>query len=108
MSVEYCVDQEQQGEQVMYADLSAYLNDDKPQEFAAYAEENLPGKQGFIPDKTKLRKLVRFSGRDKDLSVSFSSAQLGKEVTYNSDTGELVLKKVPKSLLQQLNEHLSS
>lgn len=106
--VEYCMEQDQQGEQVLYADLSAYLNDENPNDFAQYAEKNLSKQQeGFIPDKAKLRKLVRFAGRDKDLSVSFSSAQLGKDVVYNRETGELILKKIPKSLLQQLNDHFS-
>lgn len=107
--VEYCIDQDQAGEQVMYSELSAYLNDEKPTEFAQFAEKNLEKTQeGFIPDKNKLKKLVRLNGRDKDLSLSFSSAQLGKDVVYNRETGELVLKKIPKGLLQQLNEHFSS
>ncbi len=107
--VEYCIEQDQQGEQVLYADLSAYLNDENPSDFAQYAEQNLSNEQqGFIPDKSKLRKLVRFTGRDKELSLSFSSAQLGKDVVYNRETGELVLKRIPKSLLQQLNDHFSS
>ena len=106
--VEYCMDQDQAGEQVMYADLSAYLSDDSPDDFAKFAEKNLENqREGFIPDKNKLKKLVRFNGRDKDLSLSFSSSQLGSDVVYRPETGELVLKKIPKSLLQQLNEHLS-
>lgn len=107
--VEYCMDQDQHGEEVLYSDLSAYLNDEAPTAFAEFAEQNLENRrEGFIPDKNKLKKLVRFNGRDKDLSISFSSAQLGKEVVYNRDTGELVLKRVPKGLLQQLNEHFSN
>ena len=106
--VEYCLDQEQHGEEVLYADLSAYLNDEAPAAFADFAAKNLEGERaGFIPDKNKLKKLMRFNGRDKDLSISFSSIQLGKDVVYNRDTGELVLKRVPKALLQQLNEHFS-
>ncbi|MDX1693013.1 MAG: nucleoid-associated protein, partial [Ketobacteraceae bacterium] len=78
--VEYCMDQEQHGEQILYADLSAYLNDEAPGAFAEFAEQNLENRrEGFIPDKNKLKKLVRFNGRDKDLSISFSSAQLGKD-----------------------------
>ncbi|MCG8313414.1 MAG: nucleoid-associated protein [Pseudomonadales bacterium] len=107
--VEYCIDQDQQGEQVVYADLSAYLNDDKPEDFATFAAANLPEeKQAFIPDKAKIKKLVRFTGRDKELSLSFSSAQLGRDVQYNRETGELLLKKIPKGLLQQLNEHFAN
>ena len=106
--VEYCMDQEQHGEEILYAELSAYLNDENPNAFADFAEKSMEHKkEGFIPDKNKLKKLVRFNGRDKDLSISFSSAQLGKDVVYNRDTGELVLKRIPKALLQQLNEHFS-
>jgi nucleoid-associated protein len=106
--VEYCMDQDQHGEQILYSELSAYLNDEAPGAFADFAEQNLDTqREGFIPDKNKLRKLVRFNGRDKELSISFSSAQLGKDVEYNRQTGELILKRIPKSLLQQLNEHFS-
>ena len=106
--VEYCMDQDQHGEQIMYADLSAYLNDEAPAAFAEFAAQKMENsREGFIPDKAKLKKLVRFNGRDKELSISFSSAQLGKDVVYNRSTGELVLKRVPKGLLQQLNEHFS-
>lgn len=106
--VEYCMDQDQQGEQVLYSDLSAYLNDDEPGAFAEFAQRNLEHeREGFIPDKSRLKKLVRFNGRDKDLSISFSSAQLGKDVVYNRETGELVFKRIPKSLLQQLSDHFS-
>ena len=107
--VEYCMDQDQHGEQILYSELSAYLNDEAPGAFADFAQQNLENsREGFIPDKNKLKKLVRFNGRDKDLSISFSSAQLGKDVVYNRQTGELTLKRVPKSLLQQLNEHFAN
>ena len=62
-------------------------------------------KTELIPDRKKLRGFVRFSGKNKELSLSFSASLLEKnEVVFDKATNELRFTKLPESLLKQLKE----
>ena len=60
-------------------------------------------KAELIPDRKKLKGFIRFSGKNKDLSLSFSAALLGKDIEFNPANKSLLIHKVPESLLKQLS-----
>ena len=61
-------------------------------------------KTELIPDRKKLRGFIRYSGKNKDLSLSFSASLLDKDIIFDKSSNELRITKVPESLLKQLKE----
>ena len=62
-------------------------------------------KTELIPDRKKLRGFIRYSGKNKDLSLSFSASMLDKnEIIFDKASNELRITKVPESLLKQLKD----
>lgn len=59
-------------------------------------------KAELIPDRKKLKGFIRLSGKNKDLSLSFSAALLGNDIEYNPNNKSLIIHKIPESLLKQL------
>jgi len=60
-------------------------------------------KTELIPDRKKLRGFIRYSGKSKDLSLSFSASLLEKqEVIFDKVSNELRITRIPESLLKQL------
>lgn len=107
--VEYCMDQDKQGEPVVYRELSYYLDENEPERFDRFVQEQQPEpKQELIPDKTQLRKYVRFSGRSKEMSIQFAASMLGEHVEFDPQREQLVIKQLPKALLSQLKKHRQS
>lgn len=104
--VEYCMDQDKLGEPVVYKELSYYLDEHEPEQFQRFVhEQQEQPKQELIPDKTQLRKYVRFNGRSKEMSIQFAASLLGEQVEFDAEREQLVFKQLPKSLLSQLKKH---
>jgi len=62
-------------------------------------------KTELIPDRKKLKGFIRYTGKNKDLSLSFSANMLEKEeIVFDGVSNELRIKKVPESLLKQLKQ----
>ncbi|MBE0483299.1 MAG: nucleoid-associated protein [Bacterioplanes sp.] len=59
-------------------------------------------KTELIPDRKKLRNYIRYSGKHKDLSISFSASLLDSDVVFDGHKNTLTLHKLPESLLKQL------
>lgn len=53
-------------------------------------------------EKATLKSLTRYSGKSKNLSISFASDLLNVSVFYNSQNKSLRITDIPKSLLDQL------
>jgi len=101
--VEYCIDQDRQGEPVVFESLSQYVNEDQPEDFEKFIKTHQnDAKSEFIPDKKSLKRFVNYSGRHKGLSISFSSKMLGSNVQFDEANETLTLHQLPKSLLNQL------
>lgn len=105
--VDYCVDQDMQGNPINFDSLSQVLNENEPEKFANFVGENqeIPQKEIYA-HRNSLKKYVRFYGREKDLSISFSSDRMEDNITFNPETGSLTFKQVPKSLQAQLAKYL--
>ncbi len=121
--VDYCLEQDKIGKPVVINELSTQLKDNpapakenadgsvsppppKLPEFASFVSENKPeSKPDLIPDKSKLRQFVRISGRDNNLSMSFSSRCLGDTIVYDPNSDSLTIKDIPSSLKARLAKH---
>ncbi|PWK43619.1 nucleoid-associated protein [Pleionea mediterranea] len=105
--VEYCIDQDMSGAPVDLDDLSTQLDDDNPAQFSSFVSENKPEvKKEIYTDRASLKKYVRFFGRDKNLSISFSSEMFGDNIVFDEDSDELIVKHIPKSLKAQLTRYI--
>ncbi|MGR5240208.1 nucleoid-associated protein [Photobacterium damselae] len=55
-------------------------------------------------DSNTLRRLKKYSGKNKNISISFDAKLLGNSVEYNpSNGGVLIITDIPKSLKEQLD-----
>ena len=68
-------------------------------------EEPDESEQELLIDKSSLRRYIKFSGRDKDLSLTFSTNQLNESVFYNENDETITISNVPKGLKKQLVSH---
>lgn len=115
--VNYCLEQEKSGEPVAIKSLSNELAkqfDDHqesfssgsytpPPKFENFVSENEPKiKNELIADKNKLKNFIRISGRNEQMSMSFSSSCLGDSVVYDPSTDSLIVKSIPSSLKARL------
>lgn len=65
-------------------------------------------KNELIPDRKKLKSFIRYSGKNKDISLSFSAAMLEGDVVFDGINNRLQINKLPESLIKQLKSHKES
>ncbi len=105
--IEFCIDQDKRGEPVVIEALSEHVNEKMPQAFSRYvAEQQKEIKPAIIPDRKQLRQFVRISGRNDQLSMSFTSDCLGGSVRYDRNTDSLTITDLPGPLKIRLLQHL--
>jgi len=107
--VDYCIEQGKIGEPVVYKDLSHFIDEEAPEQFESFAqaqqeEREYNPKAEFIPDRKSLKRYVTYSGRNKDISLSFASKLLGEDIQFDRNNETITIKNLPKSLLKQLKE----
>ena len=105
--VDYCLDQGKLGEPVRYKELSQYIDEDSPEQFETFAkdqQQDSTPKEEFIPDRKCLKRYVTYSGRNKDISLSFAAKLLGDDIRFDRQNESIVINNLPKSLLKQLKE----
>lgn len=118
--VNYCLEQEKTGDPVVIRDLSHSLAQQIDENQASFSknssepytppprfdnfvlENNQDIKNEIIADKNKLKNFVRISGRNEQLSMSFSSSCLGDSVVYDPNTDSLTVTAIPSSLKSRL------
>ncbi len=59
-------------------------------------------KAELIPDRKQLRGFIRYSGKNKDLSISFSANLMGEGIEFDEANKRLIVNAIPESLLKQL------
>lgn len=106
-TVAYCNDQSKSGEPVFVHELSGQMSEDDPDRFLAFASDAIPElATEFHPDRKSLRRLIRYSGSDKLMSISFVSEIMGDQITYDENQDVLTIKGLPPSLRAQLKGEL--
>ena len=99
----YCLERHADGNPVYIEDLSRYLDEENPTEFLEYANSDAVALDDEIHiDRPALRPFIRYQGKDKDVSVSFTSNVYGRRVTYDPADNVLTIREVPVSLRAQL------
>ena len=118
--VNYCLDQDKSGEKVALKSLSNNLAEQldahqdsfasssersytPPPRFDNFAlENNKDLNHELIADKNKLKNFMRISGRNEQISMSFSSNCLGDSIVYDPSSDSLTVKNIPSSLKARL------
>ncbi len=102
-AVEFCMEQDKLGEPVSVRNLSEELQTEADASISQYIDEVRPDvKEDFIPDRKSLKRYIRYSGRSKDVSISFSNDTLGKDIQFDEQNERLIINEIPASLLKQL------
>jgi len=105
--VNYCVEQDMRGNPINFDSLSQVLNESEPNKFSSFVSDNQESPvEEIYAHRNSLKKYVRFYGREKDLSISFSSDRMEDNIVFNPENGSLTFKQVPKSLQAQLANYL--
>lgn len=102
---DYCQNKLDEGESISMQELTGYLEEAGPDEFARFVntrdyDMSLP----MTPEKRILTKLVRYTGRSKGLSLSFDGELLGGQVRYDEANDQLVITGLPDKLKEQLKQ----
>lgn len=100
---EFCMEQSKEGSAVNYHELSGNVDSVAEVSLDDFIAERAPEmKEEFIPDRSSLKKYIRYTGRTKEVSISFSNESLGKSITFDPSTETLTLKDLPSALVKQL------
>ncbi len=129
--IEYCVEQDKQGEVVEFKTLSGQLDSSAPEKFEQFvalkkrerrqvrprsestmndsseqSSELAHGeaviKNELIPDRKSLKNYLRYSGKNKEVTLSFAAASLGTDISFDPTENSLTIKNLPSRLLKQL------
>lgn len=105
--IDYCLDQDRQGEPVELQALSRHIDTTNPQAFMNYLADHLdqPNTELYA-DRNKLKRYTRFYGRDQDLSISFSTLRFGNNIIYDEKSETLTIRAIPESLKSQIKKFL--
>jgi nucleoid-associated protein len=106
---DFCKDQQALGDTVEIEMLSKIMDEEQPDKFQQFVihENEINLDKPLHPDARKLKRLVRFTGKGKGLSLSFSSDLIQTSVHYDTKKETLTLLDIPKSLKQQLSQHFT-
>jgi len=105
--VDYCMAREEKDEPINIRGLSEELDGIDCEKFVREVLPHNPKGGGEVMvDRRSLRRYVKFSGRDKDLSVSFSTYHLHGRVTYDDTSDTLSIHGLPNALRSQLLAHI--
>lgn len=101
--VDYCVEQDKVGAPIVFGDLSEQLDQSAPDRFAQFVTgQQREPRAEIYADRGSLKRYTRFFGRDNSMSISFSSDLFGDAVVYDESSDTLTIKRIPRSLKQQL------
>lgn len=105
--VNYCIEQDKQGELIDIDEVAEVSFEKAPSKFKQFLADNQPDLPNALPaDRAKFQKYLRFSGRDKGLSLSFDASLLEDRIRYDAASDQLVITGLPKTLVQQLKKKL--
>lgn len=101
--VEFAKLNEKLGEPIKLQELSAVIDEERPEAFYDFIRNKDYGLSPEIPaDKRTLNKFRRFTGRAEGLSISFESHLLGSKIEFDAAGGTLMLRGLPTQLSDQL------
>jgi nucleoid-associated protein len=101
--VNYCLEQAKLDKPVVIEELSQQIDQEKSAQITQFIHDNTQNlHREIIPDAGALRSLVRLSGRNEVMSMSFASDCIGSTVVYDTDSDSLIIKSIPPALKTRL------
>lgn len=127
--IDYCIEQDKHGESVEFKALSGQLDSSAPEKFEEFvvlkkrerrkvrplsessdtysaSEELKHGEQviktELIPDRKSLKNYLRYSGKNKEVTLSFAATALGSDISFDPHNNSLTINNLPSRLLKQL------
>lgn len=109
---ERCLEKADEKEPVELSYLAAqveaqFSSEDASSFLALAASESFQLEKEIFVEKAGLRKLTRYSGSNRALSLSFDSDLLGDSIRFDEATGTLTITELPKSLQNQLRKSMT-
>ncbi|CAG9001176.1 MAG: Nucleoid-associated protein YejK [Candidatus Celerinatantimonas neptuna] len=100
----YCDQQLKDGEEIQVKELSQSLpeTDSEAPDFYSFAAENFPLEEQFPADRASLKKLTKYFGQGKGVTISFEQQLLGERIQYDPQTDTLTINGLPPNLREQL------
>lgn len=110
-ALQYCAEQDKLGELVVADEMSEMIHQELPtngeKSLTEFIETEQPElKKEFIPNRSALKKFQRYTGKTKEVSISFSNENLGKTIQFDPDKETLTISHLPPSLVKQLHSAL--
>lgn len=108
-----CFEKLEENEPVELTDIASKVasrfSEEDARTFMEMAEsESFQLEREMFVEKASLRKLTRYSGSDRSLTLSFDSELLGESIVFDENNGSLTITELPKSLLNQLKKNVYS
>lgn len=99
----YCEQQLKEGEEIQVKALSNALPaTESGEDFYQFAAETYPLEEQFPADRGALKKLTKYFGQGKGVTISFDQPLLGERVFYDPESDTLTIKGIPPNLKEQL------
>ncbi|TBR44975.1 nucleoid-associated protein [Marinomonas agarivorans] len=110
---EHCLEKVEDREPVELTDIADRVKEYfSPEDASSFLElaasESFQLEKEIFVEKAGLRKLTRYSGSNRSLSLSFDSDLLGDAIRFDETTNSLTITDLPKSLLNQLRKNIST
>lgn len=99
----YCEARSAMRSPVFIDELSRHIDEAEPEAFLEHvnASEERINNEIYV-DQNGLKRFVRYSGQNSEISISFDSSLYGDRVSYDQKNDTLIIKGIPRSLRQQL------
>ena len=102
-AAEYCLEQADNGQNVVLKDFSNYAAEGAVDDFLNYVNsENFEINKEISPNKTTIRRFHKLSGRNAQVSITIDEDALGESVIFDPDQETLTIKDLPATLKAQL------
>lgn len=101
----YIKSRQDEGADIKLSSLAKHVFPDNNEDFVTYTTQNYDLGETISIDNSTLRSFKRISGKNKDVSISFSRDLLKKKVHYNS--GKLTFDIIPDTLKQAIEQELA-
>ena len=102
-AAEYCLEQAENGQNVVLRDFSNYAAEGAVEDFLNYvSSEKYDLNKEISPNKTTIRRFHKLSGRNAQVSITIDEDALGHSVIFDPDKETLTITELPASLKAQL------
>lgn len=102
-AAEYCLEQAENGQNVVLKDFSNYAAEGAVEDFLNYVSSEQFGLNKEIsPNKTTIRRFHKLSGRNERVSITIDEEALGESVIFDPENETLTISDIPTTLKAQL------